>query len=65
MKAELDALILVDESGRPIPKPAPPPEVATIEERIAYMRAMNYYRDRVTDIANRAFADAFRKGIRS
>lgn len=54
------------EDGRPIPghPGEPPPLDADIETKIAWMRARNDYQDRVTDVANRAFADQFAKTMR-
>lgn len=55
-------MILTDAKGRPIPRPEPPPVSAGVDERVAYVRAMAAYNDRVADIANLAFYTAFRKG---
>jgi len=56
--------ILTYEDGRPIegaPEPLPPG--ASIEGRIAWMRARAAYADRVTDVANRAFDARFRVAL--
>ena len=58
-------MILTDAKGRPVPKPEPPAEDAGVEETIAYIRAVHAYNDRVSDIANRAFAEAFSKAVSS
>lgn len=61
---ENDGTIYTDESGRPIPRPEAPPEGAGIEDRIAFIDALHAYHNKVTDIANRAFDEAFRKALR-
>lgn len=58
-------MIYTDEQGRPLPgKPDPLPEDATVEEKIAWMRATWAYKDRATDLANKTFADTFRRKSR-
>lgn len=54
------------EDGRPIPghPGEPPPLDADIEVKIAWVRARNAYFARVTDVANAAFADSFRKAMK-
>ena len=57
-------MILTDGRGRPIDPPEPPAPDAPIEETVAYLRAYAAYKDRVADIANRAFDEAFREALR-
>lgn len=57
--------ILTDAKGRPFDRPEPPGPDATSDERGAYIRARNEYNDRVTDCANRAFADAFNARVKA
>lgn len=57
-------MIYTDDSGRPFEAPEPPGPGATLEERLAYIRARNAYRDTVVDRANRAFADSLKKALR-
>lgn len=56
--------IVTDGKGRPFERPEPPPKDAGIEVKIAFIRAMHEYNDRVTDRANKAFAAEFRRKIR-
>lgn len=56
--------ILTDENGVPFEKPEPPGPDASIEEKIAFIRATHEYNDRVADCANAAFADQFRESMR-
>ena len=56
--------ILTDAHGRPFARPEIPERDAPIEERIAYIRAVHEYNDKVTDSANKAFARAFGKSAR-
>lgn len=60
----MDDAILTDEHGRPISRPEKPPEGASIDERMAYVRALHAYNDRATDVANRAFDATFRRAVR-
>lgn len=55
-------MILTDERGVPFTRPDPPSAGATIDEKIAHMRAVHAHNDRVADCANKAFARAFRQG---
>jgi hypothetical protein len=55
--------ILTDGKGRPIKWPEPLSEGASIEDRIARLRACNDYQDRVNDVANRAFSRSFAEAI--
>lgn len=57
-------MILVDKHGRPFAPINAPKTDATIDEKIAYLRAVAARNDAVTTTANRAFAHAFTKGIR-
>ena len=50
--------------GTPIEKPEPPGEDADIESKIAWIRAFHAYNDEIADVANRAFADGFRKALK-
>lgn len=56
--------ILTDERGVPFERPEVPAHDAPIEERIAYIRAVHAYNDKVTDCANKAFARTFSKSVR-
>ena len=53
-------MILTDEGGRPIPKPSRKEFGSVIE----YIRAVHAYNDRITNLANKAFAETFSKEIR-
>ena len=53
-------MILTDANGRPIERPTLR-EGATIEEQIAWLRADNAYRDKVTSLANAAFSKQFNR----
>jgi hypothetical protein len=53
--------ILTDANGRPIERPVSPGKNAPIEEKIAFIRAIHAYNDKVTDIANGAFDKEFHK----
>lgn len=55
--------IFLDEDGNEIERPRAPSEGASIEDKIAHMRAVWAYNDRVRDIGSRAFADQFRKSL--
>ncbi len=57
--------ILTDEHGRPIERPERPGYDASFEERTAYLEAMYAYNDKITDLANRAFAKSFARGIKN
>jgi len=52
--------ILTDAKGRPVERPERPARDASLADRLAFIRAMNAYHDRVHDLANRAFAKAFK-----
>lgn len=54
-------MILTDANGRPIERPERPAEGAPMSEVIVWMRAVYAYNDRVSDTANAAFADEFRR----
>lgn len=56
--------ICVDSDGRPLEKPEPLAADATTQQWIEHMRAMNEWRDKITDRANRAFDLEFRKALR-
>ncbi len=56
--------ILTDAKGRPFEKPEPPHYGAPLKEQIQYIRALNAYKDAVTECANRAFVKALQKGLR-
>lgn len=58
------SIIHTDANGRPIPRPDREDFGPGIEGTIAYMRAVNAYHDQVTDMANRAFTDQFRKSVK-
>jgi hypothetical protein len=53
-------MIHTDAKGKPFERPEPPPDGASIEDKIAYMRAKCAYNDAITDCANKAFAKGFR-----
>jgi hypothetical protein len=55
--------VLTDAAGRPIAPPERPRPGASIEERIAYIRAFHAYRDTVAGCASEAFAVAFRREV--
>ncbi len=57
--------IFTDAKGRPIERPECPGKDASTDEKIAHMRAVYAYNDRVTDMANASFASAFRKAVSS
>lgn len=50
-------MILTDEHGRPMPKPSR----EDYPDTIAWMRAFWAWKDRVADVANRAFDAALRR----
>lgn len=52
--------ILTDDRGRPFVKPDP----ADYANAVDFMRAYHAYRDAVSDAANRAFDEGFRKAMR-
>lgn len=52
--------ILTDVNGRPIERPTLR-EGATIEEKIAWLRADNAYRDKIASLANVAFTKQFNR----
>jgi hypothetical protein len=52
--------ILTRGDGTPFERPEKPPADATIEDRIAYMRALAAYNDAVAAYANEAFARSFK-----
>ncbi len=55
--------IFTDAEGRPIERPESPGKHAPLEDRLAHMRAVWAYNDRVTDIANASFDRAFGKAL--
>jgi len=56
--------IFTDARGVPVDRPEPVALDAPIDERIAHMRAVNAYNDRVAGMANLSFAEAFRREIK-
>ena len=56
--------ILTRGDGTPIERPTPPARDASIDESIDYIRAIRAYNDEVTDVANVAFSDSFKKTIK-
>ncbi len=56
--------ILTDSRGRPFQRPVPPRSSATMS-KIAYVRAVHTYNDAVTDWANRAFDQGFRRALKA
>jgi hypothetical protein len=56
--------ILTDGRGRPIERPESPAPGATLEDCLAYIRAVHAYNDQVADLANGAFDVAFRRSMK-
>lgn len=56
--------VLTDAHGRPIEPPAPPRPDATIEEKVAWLRASSAHNDKVASLANAAFAKQFNRSLR-
>lgn len=56
-------MILTDEHGRPFERPVPPPDGASLDDKVAYMRRLWAYNDAVSDCANRAFDETFRREV--
>lgn len=56
--------IYLDENGDEIPNPGPCPENATFEQWVTWSRAVYAWRDKITDVANRAFEHQFRRALR-
>ena len=56
--------IYTDANGRPIERPEPPPIGASIEDKIAYMRAKAAWNDKISSTANAAFVAAFREALK-
>lgn len=54
-------MILTDGAGRPIERP----RRADFETDLEFVRAYHAWKDRVTEIANRAFDAAFRAAFRA
>lgn len=54
-------MILTDGDGRPFVKP----ERADYPDTLSFLSAMWRYRDAVTDCANKAFDEQFRKSLKS
>lgn len=52
--------ILTDGSGRPIERPDPKDYKTTTD----FLRAFSAYKDRISDIANRAFDEKFSSSLR-
>ena len=55
--------IYTDANGVPFERPEPPPLDSPWEAKRDYLRAINAYRDRITDLANASFNRAFRKAL--
>ena len=55
--------IFTDAKGVPVDRPECPGKDAPLEERLAHMRAVWAYNDRVTEMANASFDRAFRKAV--
>lgn len=53
-------MILTDGQGRPIERPDP----SDFESTVDYLRAFSAYRDKISDIANRAFDAQFRLSLK-
>ena len=56
--------IFTDAKGVPVERPECPGKDATTDERLAHMRAVWAYNDRVTDMANASFASAFTQALK-
>ena len=53
-------VILTDGHGRPLDRPEP----EQFDSTLAFIRALHAYNDRVTDLANSSFAEAFSAALR-
>lgn len=62
-KAYGEGMILTDASGRPFEKPEPPAADATIDEKIAYLRAHAAYVDKIATAADQAFEAGLRRAL--
>lgn len=62
--ATVEAIIVTDAQGRPFACPEAPAQTATIEDKIAYLRAVAARNDAIADYANVAFSSAFKKVLR-
>ena len=56
--------IFTNAKGVPVERPENPGKDAHIDDKIAFMRAVWAYNDRVTDLANASFDVAFRKALK-
>lgn len=56
--------ILTNDRGIPLSPPIPPAPGASIDEKIAYIRAKHAHNDLVADTANRAFDVSLRRALR-
>jgi len=63
--APMNRTILTDGTGRPFARPEKPAAGAAIAEKIAYLRAVHAYNDRVADCANAAFTKAFSVAVKA
>lgn len=62
---KMTAAILTDAQGRPFERPESPGANATLEQRLAYLRAVWAFNDAVSDCANTAFSKALGKALKS
>jgi hypothetical protein len=60
----VNGVILVDERGVPFDRPEPPAPDADIETKIAYIRAVHAYNEKVTASANASFDKALRNSLK-
>lgn len=57
-------MILTDANGKPFEPPEAPDIYASVEEKVAYLRAYAAYKDAIANAANRAFANQFNKSLK-
>lgn len=55
--------IYTDAQGRPFDQPEPPARDASIEDKIAYLRARAAWSDAITDCANTAFDKQLKRSM--
>ena len=58
------AAILTDASGHPITRPRRVDFAEGVEGDIEFLNAFHAYHDKIAGIANAAFDDGFRRGLR-
>ena len=57
-------MVLTRSNGRPIERPIPPPAGAPLDAKLAYLRALWAFNDEVGNVANAAFVEGFKQGVR-